>query len=474
MEEKHKIDELFEQNFRDFEAETPEDNWGYISDRIDRRKRRMRMAALRWVSTAAAIVLAFFVGSYFNNDSISNPDTINIPQQEQQGGSSDFAIDEIQSQSTKTSDDSGPAPVSETVNKADKANKPVANSALATTSGSGQPSTSVALEKNGETPVTLAVIDPDLLIVPDVPLENEKALTLSNGAIDSSAFLAFDQKLNKDSIEAYTTELMVNHNRGKLKKNQKQNNYALSLKGGPALSFKNVQLADDNALANQNIENEIVNNSYTVGMELAYNSNDSWEFSAGMYYNYYRQTNSGLLLDFSKTTSGVTTSNSTQGAGFTSGSQVSVDLLTDGSNIVVNNNNGNPSSGNPSSRSFILIPDLEQTYQFVDLPLKAAYKITRGKLVLKAQTGLNARLLTQSELNFVKDDGSKIFYGEGNIAPLSFQLVGGPGLNWHITRKFNFQLDPLFYYSITPVDQSEELNSFWHQFMVFSGFSYRF
>ncbi len=474
MEEKHKIDELFEQNFRDFEVDTPEDNWIHINNRLDRKKRKARLAVWRWTGTAAAVVLAFFTGYYFNLNSpvtpnLQNSYEISKPDDIPEINKNKDILPVNPENSQNISDISTPR------------NLPSDNeeNTVIKVSESSIFATDKLPRQNEEMNSVVGGLASDAIVSNDYNEDGNPTLTRElipdEKANDTLRSVALMEIANRDSLEAYTTQLIIEKNREEMMKPVDNDRFSLALKAGPAVSFKSIELADNNPLANQNIENEVVNNSYTAGMEFAYNSNESWEFSAGLYYSYYRQTNPGLLLEFSNsfTSGNPAPSNTNQGLGVTSGAEVSIDLsTTDGSNIKINNSSS--ISGNPNNPSFVLIPDLEQTYEFIDVPFKVGYRITKGKLILKAQSGFNTRFLTQSQLNFVDDDGNKQYFGEGNISSFSLQLLVGPGLDWRVTRNFNLQIDPLLYYSVTPFDQSQELDSFWHQFMIFSGFSYRF
>ncbi len=465
MEEKHKIDKLFRQNFRDFEAQTPENNWGYIRNRLERAKRRRRIVAWRWASTAAAVAIAFFIGFHLKPVSPLVPEKPlleALPQQDDIGPRQNPGADKVQ----VTPEKPEPAP-----GKAGEGQVSSASSALPLRSGkrpksTGQPSTSV---KNKEGSTTGNIQLARNTRVPAVSLPARSAAPLNRVPLPYKPSAAL--RFTADGPEAYAYAPALEAQQKSTLKAEHNPFFSLSLMAGPALHFKQVQFEGYNPLAEQNIENEVVNAAYTAGVELAYHPGKRWAFSTGLFYNYYRQTNAGLLLDFPRPPDGSTSSGDYLGSGFTSAAEVSVDLrFEDGNNIRIG---GDPTTSSPDPR-YVLIPDLEQTYAFVDIPFKAAYKITRGNFVLKAQSGFNTRWLVHSQLHLIKEDGRREFYARGEVNALSVQLIAGPGLDWRISRKFCFQLDPLLYYSLTPIDRSPELNSFWHQFVVLSGFSYRF
>ena len=65
MENKENLDELFRTKFNDLEAEPPFDSWPDIKGRLARKERKKRMAFWRYSSVAAAVLLAFFSGYFY-------------------------------------------------------------------------------------------------------------------------------------------------------------------------------------------------------------------------------------------------------------------------------------------------------------------------------------------------------------------------------------------------------------------------
>ena len=67
MGDKKDIDKLFASGLQDFEATPPQDAWAGIIADVDQKKKAKRALIWRWAAVAAALILAFYSGYYFND-----------------------------------------------------------------------------------------------------------------------------------------------------------------------------------------------------------------------------------------------------------------------------------------------------------------------------------------------------------------------------------------------------------------------
>src|SRR5690606_9743812 len=81
MGDKTKIDKLFQDGLNDFEASPQSDSWARIHATLEKKQQKKRALYWRWASIAAAVVLAFYTGYYFNDNAETEnyPETINQP-----------------------------------------------------------------------------------------------------------------------------------------------------------------------------------------------------------------------------------------------------------------------------------------------------------------------------------------------------------------------------------------------------------
>ncbi|HCQ17193.1 MAG TPA: hypothetical protein DIU20_13070, partial [Cryomorphaceae bacterium] len=111
---------------------------------------------------------------------------------------------------------------------------------------------------------------------------------------------------------------------------------------------------------------------------------------------------------------------------------------------------------------------------FVEVPIGAAYYLLNGRFEMKLQAGFNARILSHSNVYLEYPDGSTSDYDGLRPNDLSLQLSTGPGFAYRITPKLRFRLDPMVYYGVTPINRGNDVETYYHQLLFFSGISYRF
>ena len=69
MKEDKNNDQIFRNKLKNYSVDPPEHMWKGIQDQLMKSKRNRRIIYLRWISAAAAVLLAFLGGWYFNQNS---------------------------------------------------------------------------------------------------------------------------------------------------------------------------------------------------------------------------------------------------------------------------------------------------------------------------------------------------------------------------------------------------------------------
>ena len=90
------------------------------------------------------------------------------------------------------------------------------------------------------------------------------------------------------------------------------------------------------------------------------------------------------------------------------------------------------------------------------------------------QAGFSGRFLTQSDVKLVFEDGSSENYDGLEVKNFSLQLVGGTGLGYKATKNLSINLTPSIQYGLTPVNKNSEIETYFHQFLVYTGLTYGF
>jgi len=107
-----------------------------------------------------------------------------------------------------------------------------------------------------------------------------------------------------------------------------------------------------------------------------------------------------------------------------------------------------------------LIPDQIHNiwhYYYIDIPIKLNYFIIKGNLKIFVSPGISCNIfLTQkrvkSEFN---PDNKYIYFTTEGFNKLNIAVIFGAGLDYSITKKLNLRFEPIFRYSLTPLDDFE-------------------
>lgn len=485
MGNKNNIDQLFKDKLKGYTAEPAEDGWALVRERINKRERRKRMAVWRYSTMAAAVLLAFFTGYYFNNDTPSPEELL------KETGTPVVDFDELNNQLQESG-------VQSEAIESNEAKEPIiaGNSALEATAQETEPiakSSAKSLSNNDH-----------LTSVKAKPIADDATIDLENGTQNlatntESLDEAYDlnqttEPTNKtapitpvetdepsNATKPISSELITAYHLEEdappLIKPRKinANSYRVGLAAGPTVPFRDVTLKTDNELTQFNVDNESLANTYAAGIKVAYQASEKWELQAGLTLNNWDQTSSNVLLASEVVTQTPGNAQTVELGG--SGSFGSISY-TDGQKIQTDLTPiGNPSpitGGSYSGDSYRLNPDIRQQYQFIEVPVTAAYYLLQRKFSVKLLAGLNSKILTQSNAFLQFEDGSTESYDNIQLNNFSLQLMGGPGFGYQFTNRLSLNVEPLIYYGITPVFSSDQVDTYFHQFLVFTGFSYTF
>ena len=118
--------------------------------------------------------------------------------------------------------------------------------------------------------------------------------------------------------------------------------------------------------------------------------------------------------------------------------------------------------------------DIQQVFRYLELPLMLRYKVIDSKLGLNLSGGFAYGLLVDNmAYTGTGSDMVQVGHTEGiNIHNLSSQL--GLGMEYNISSKISFNLEPVFKYYVTPI--SDIYGSFYKPYSVgvWSGFFFKF
>jgi Outer membrane protein beta-barrel domain len=117
--------------------------------------------------------------------------------------------------------------------------------------------------------------------------------------------------------------------------------------------------------------------------------------------------------------------------------------------------------------------NIRQVITYIEVPLEAKYKIIDKKISLNGIAGFSYLFLDKNEVYFETSNGAK--YNVGSTRDLLKQTIGvnlGIGLDYKITKKIKFNLEPIVKYNLKSSQNTNYSNPF--SVNILTGLEYRF
>lgn len=482
MEDKTKIDELFKDGFSGFEAETPTDSWMNIEQKLNAQKRRKRFAYWQWGSIAAALILAFFSGYYYHLSTVqTSPALQNVAQhpESSQQNTNSSSNENFEEESKTQSEDmpsqkerniAGPSEKNENPTSPLNAGQQKPSSAIQkpveNTNENARRDNTDLTENSTASAISQNMNGPDKAGTPLVVISqkeprihfalSEKNLTHHDLLLSNGSDFQQEQISPPSQFHYYNDD-----------KTALPGGYTLALSGAPTFAFRNVTVKQNEGFARQNINNENLDNSYAGGLNISYRTSSNWEFGTGLFVNHWQQHSDAIDLVGPPDFTIVPTSDMTNAITSAGTLNFSSTTTSDVSKV----------SSNPATNTttYTLLPEIEQQYSFVEIPVSASYYVAESKhWSLKLLAGLSTRFLTRSDVLLRYEDGSEKSYDGLKLKDASLQFLGGTSVGYKINKKLQINLRPTVAYGLTPVTQNQYVETYFHQFLIYTGLTYSF
>src|SRR5690606_21717708 len=244
--------------------------------------------------------------------------------------------------------------------------------------------------------------------------------------------------------------------------------FVISAMASPTFPFTDVTVNDPDQATQNNVDQEKLKSSFSYGLGLAYRISKKIELQTGVMVNNWKQEATGVRLRVSP--SSITSSNTNVDAnGNTSLGNLNFNELTDPTN------QGKLQTANVGGQTYSVLPGLKESYQFIEVPITIGYYLIDTKRwYVKANIGLNSRFVTNSEATLLYADGSEVPYENLALESYTMQLIGGAGAGVKFGKHWGFGLHPTLLYGITKVNSHNEVNTYFHQVLIYSCLSYSF
>lgn len=114
-----------------------------------------------------------------------------------------------------------------------------------------------------------------------------------------------------------------------------------------------------------------------------------------------------------------------------------------------------------------------QSISYYEVPLELKYALLNSRFGVNLIGGLSTLFLGDNEVSVKADNFDSVLGEANNLSSVSFTTNVGLGLDYKISKKFTFNIEPMFKYQLNPyTDSSVDFKPYYVG--VYSGLSFRF
>jgi len=512
MNEEKNIDRLFQEKFKNFEVAPNDAVWDRISESLPKKKKKRRVIALWWQvgGVAAVIALLLTVGTSLFNSSDDNEVVPTIVDTEKTEGNSkkdtelkssngdnnslnnnkqdinvaDSNEKELSNpngnEKSSTEQDSRKELTSSKTNKSnavadsnENKTKATSNShkSLIELNNDDNNSTVTSNNENSENKLEDEIInDSEMKSVVENAVSNKNYAvtdnTSSNGtenASNTEKNTSIKEDNEKESIlDAIADNSNSEENIDEKEKEDEQNRWSIAPNVAPVYYSSLGQGSSIDQQFNNNSKSGNVNMSY--GITGSYAVTSKLKVRAGINRVNLSQSTSNVFAlsgsEFASRNAEVSImGNINPRDGFENISLMSTNMFDRSTTPEIFNSR---SSGN-----------IDQRFGFIEVPLELEYRLLDKKFGINVIGGFSTFFLNQNEV-YADIDGASTLIGEANnMNSTSFSANFGLGLDYSLSKQWNFNLEPQFKYQINTFSNT---SGNYRPFFIglYTGLSYKF
>jgi len=466
MSDKKHIDRLFQEGFKDFEAQPSNAVWKNIELKLNEKKKKRRILPIWWRYAGAAALLLLFLGLgglFFNSETNTPPPIVETePSTKTNKNTTSKHNESIASENAEQHTEQNTRKNNLNQPKNTATPKKPSISVAKTNFNSNQP-TKTATSPNSNIAQTGQNAAPVLL-----PKEKHTTQTGSNETQHPEAIAASSHKENGKANQPLTTPNKeankstftnpLEQNSSEIAKNNEQNN---TTPLEEALE-KNKNLLEEETNKPENKWSVAPNaapvyfNTLGEGSPIDpqfSNNHKSGEvnMSYGIFASYAINNKIKIRSGINKVNLGYNTNDIVvyQSIGLSAKSKTLKNV-----NLSSSSNSAYSAVSFQSLNHKTLPQDLlssnttiNQSFGYIEVPLEIQYALSNKKLGLNLIGGFSSLFLDNNEIYSRAENGPMVLLGEANnINKVSYSANLGLGLNYQVTRTFDLNLEPMFKY----------------------------
>ncbi len=498
MSDKKHIDRIFQEGFKDFEAQPSDAVWKNIEAQLNGKKKKQRIIPIWWRYAGAAALLLLFLT--VGNLLFENPNPVTDTENMVDDNIKTVlpTIENSESIANGNSNDTTQTPENKTVvdeNSASPVNAVPSNatSVAKTTASPNKQNhqTGVASKKiiGNNTPAAQSSKND---AVANLSEENTTENPSEENSENNSVLASSNEKENNDSAPLLDKEKAKNI----INNTSEENNAAVAQTeaqtGEPTIEDAIDENEDllENEISNQQNRWSIAPNAAPVyfntlgegsSIDPQFNNNSktgevnmSYGISASYAVNKKVKIRSGI----NKVNLGYNTNDIIV--------YQSVGLSTNSNALQnINSSSGNAAGYSVVSSESLNSKDLPQTllssntminqaFGYIEVPLEVQYTLSDKKFGVNVIGGFSSFFLDNNEVYSRAENGPMVFLGEAsNINKVSYSANFGLGLNYQVSKTFDLNLEPMFKYQFNTFNNTS--GNFTPFFIgVYTGFAIKF
>lgn len=470
------IDQLFKDYLSGYKAPAPKGAWVRLQAEMQPKKTRLPLMYLRLAAAAILLLIAFSAGYFWsefkNTDSSTLVSDMPIVIQQEASPENVIQINSLQGTTTESLENGIPGTSNKQITKTDAGkieSAPLAQKALTPdVESQKQPvvQNEMALSEKKEVLAETAFPDENAVVVTTV--EEAKTDELAN-QIDQDKNTIEPEKMSPEMLhqllvgndEAYTDEFTPKSSK------QPSQQWSVGAQFSPVYSYRNLS-GDGFSTPDEQVDPDYFNNTenglmaYAGGISLNYGFNDRLSLASGLYLSRIGQENDDVVAFDSPD------------------SPYLYNLASSGGTVTINPQKfekvmvreiDNTKDSVPGD--YIVNGTFIQNLDYLEVPLVLKYKMLQSKFSVNLSGGLSPGILVNNR-SYFSVDGEKVQTGyTENIKPVIYNSVMGLGIEYSISTKLSINLDPLFKYSLSPINSNSGIKYHPYSISWFTGITYK-
>lgn len=287
-------------------------------------------------------------------------------------------------------------------------------------------------------------------------------------------------KIKIDTAPAYDNIFAYDET---LESKEKLNRWAIGGQMAPLYSYRSISEVNAPGISKASmnkVENAVI--TYASGVKVDYEATSRLTFQTGVYYMKMGQeinnvsslksaklSNGNAFMDMqsSKAAEGFTASNST-GVIIAPSAEIypQSSLTVDHAEYTVGNLAARPAD--------LSQKDIEQSFDFIEVPFLAKYKIIDRKINLHLLGGMSTHVLVGNKTT-LRTGNDEVIHGKtADVQTMNYSSSVGFGVVYYLRKNLMFSVEPTFKYYLNSFNSSDAVKLHPYALGLYSGFSFKF